>query len=240
MFDEQFIKNLPPEKWEALFALTQYFFLKHKALANTPWRETHDQYIEAYALFESFAKANSIAFQFKAPSRISEQNKNLAFEIAQSLDSMARKRIETRNTLGLLEEARARYGSVLGKGFAYVFSDGDLKRIQELINELRTLISDSEQFEEDHKSRLLKRLEKLQQELHKRMSSLDKFWGLVGEAGVVLGKFGNDSKPFVDRIREIAQIIWSTQIRSEELPSGLSLPLLTEQKDQKHKEGETN
>ena len=59
------------------------------------------------------------------------------------------------------------------------------------------------------------------------MSSLDKLWGLIGEAGVVLGKFGRDAKPFVDRIREIAQIAWRTQARAEELPSGTPLPLLS-------------
>ncbi len=58
------------------------------------------------------------------------------------------------------------------------------------------------------------------------MSSLDKFWGLIGEAGIVLGKFGKDAKPFVDRMREIAQIIWRTHARAEELPSGSPFPLL--------------
>ena len=64
------------------------------------------------------------------------------------------------------------------------------------------------------------------------MSSLDRFWGLIGEAGVALGKFGQDAKPFVDRIREIAQIIWRTQARAEELPSGTPLPLLSDGKQE--------
>ena len=83
-------------------------------------------------------------------------------------------------------------------------------------------------FDAKHKERLLKKLEALQQELHKKVSSLDKLWGLIGEAGVALGKFGKDAKPFVDRIREIAQITWRTQARAEELPSGTTLPLLTD------------
>ena len=64
-------------------------------------------------------------------------------------------------------------------------------------------------------------------ELHKRMSSVAKFWDLMGEAGVALGKFGKDAKPFVDRIKEILQITWRTQVRTEELPSATSLPLLS-------------
>jgi hypothetical protein len=70
-------------------------------------------------------------------------------------------------------------------------------------------------------------LERLQTELHKRVSDLDRFWGLIGDAGVVLGKLGSDAKPIVDRIREVADIVWRTQSRAEELPSGTRLPELS-------------
>lgn len=63
--------------------------------------------------------------------------------------------------------------------------------------------------------------------MHKKMSDLDRFWGLVGDAGVVLGKFGDDAKPIIDRIRVIAQIVWRTQARAEELPSDAPMELLT-------------
>ena len=59
------------------------------------------------------------------------------------------------------------------------------------------------------------------------MSSLDKLWGLIGDVGVALGKFGKDAKPIVDRIREITMITWRTQARAEELPSATPLPLLS-------------
>ena len=92
-------------------------------------------------------------------------------------------------------------------------------------------IEKTEQFEPKHKSRVLHKLEMLQRELHRRMSSLDRLWGLIGEAGVVLGKLGTDAKPFVDRVREIAEITWAAQARAEELPSSASLPLInTEEK----------
>jgi hypothetical protein len=114
----------------------------------------------------------------------------------------------------------------LNKGFFYKFSDGDLGRIQELINELRENITESNLFEENHKSRLLKRLEAMQGELHKKMGDIDKFWGLVGDAGVVMAKLGKDAKPIVDRIKEIAQLAWTTQANAEELPSNTHNPLL--------------
>lgn len=114
----------------------------------------------------------------------------------------------------------------LDKGFFYEFTDGDLKRIQSIINELREQIGASDLFEEDHRQRLLKRLEALQSEMHKKMSDIDRIWGLVGDAGVAIGKFGKDAKPFVSRIKELSQIAWKTQARAEELPSNSGNPLL--------------
>jgi hypothetical protein len=121
---------------------------------------------------------------------------------------------------------RNKFKNSLGSGFIYEFSQGDLERVQGLVSQLRDLIAQTGHFEKEHQQRLLRRLEKLQSELHKKVSDLDRFWGLIGDAGVVLGKLGNDAKPIVDRIREIADIVWQTQSRAEELPSGTKLPQL--------------
>ena len=44
--------------------------------------------------------------------------------------------------------------------------------MQHLINELRDQISKTEALEQEHQQRLLHRLERLQAELHKKMSDL--------------------------------------------------------------------
>ncbi len=87
-------------------------------------------------------------------------------------------------------DSKSKFAAKLGMGFAYEFSEGDLNKVQTRINELRDLIFESPVIEDNHKQRLLKRLERLQSELHKKMSDLDRFWGFVGDASVVLGKFG--------------------------------------------------
>jgi hypothetical protein len=114
----------------------------------------------------------------------------------------------------------------LDKGFFYEFSAGDLSRIQVLINELREEITASDLFENGHKQRLLRRLEVMQSEMHKKMGDVDRIWGLIGDAGIVIGKFGKDAKPMVDRIKEMTKITWNTQARAEELPSSSQNPLL--------------
>ncbi len=128
-----------------------------------------------------------------------------------------------------LETMKNKFYKEINQVFAYEFSQGDLDRIQVLINELREEIKQSNLFEDKHQERLLKRLEKLQSEMHKKMSDIDRFWGLIGDAGVVLGKFGKNSKPFVDRIREISDIVWRTQSRAEELPSDTPAPTVIEE-----------
>lgn len=135
------------------------------------------------------------------------------FSACERLEIQARKEaLATRIRLGL------------GSQFAYEFAPADIERIQKLLNELRDYVSTATGFKADHQRRILARLESLQSELHKRVSDLDRFWGLVGDAGVVLAKLGNDAKPIVDRVREIADIVWNTQGRAEQLPSSAKPP----------------
>jgi hypothetical protein len=127
-------------------------------------------------------------------------------------------------------EKKRDFAVLLGAAFGYRLSHADIERVQELINELRDRIRAVEKLEEDHRRRLLGRLEDLQRELHRRLSNLDRFYGLVGEAGVLLGKFGRDAKPFVDRIREIIEIVWRAQANAEDLPASARPALLTTDK----------
>lgn len=48
----------------------------------------------------------------------------------------------------------------------------------------------------------------------------------------MLRKFGEEAKPLVDRIREIANTTWHIQARAEELPSDTP-PELLEQEEKK-------
>jgi hypothetical protein len=125
-----------------------------------------------------------------------------------------------------VEEYKNRYKGKLKKSFSYEFSQGDLDKIKDLIKELMELIADNQHLEDDHRKRLLKRLEILESEISKRVSDLDRFWGLIGDAGVVVSKLGPDAKPIVDRIKEMAEISWKTQSRAEELPSNTRIPML--------------
>jgi hypothetical protein len=186
------------------------------------------EYLDAYVALETYLLINDYIFdQLSFGSGLKENITKI-----QTFFILIGKEFKSRHNEQLTEETiintRNKFKQQFDVGFLYRFSDGDITRIQELLNELRDMISHSSNFDAKHKERLLLRLENLQKEMHKKMSSLDKFWGLVGDAGVVLGKFGRDAKPFVDRISEITKIIWRIQARAEELPSNAMMPQLND------------
>ena len=117
------------------------------------------------------------------------------------------------------------YQSVLKKAFSYEFTKGDFNRIRSLINKLHESIVENRKIDKKYKHRLLEKLEGIQSKFHKTFSNLDGFWGLIGDAGVVLGKLGPEAKPIIESIREITEIIWKTQARTEELPSSAKNPI---------------
>ena len=229
MFDDDFIHSLPEDCLQALRELCLQFAKVDKRLSPEEKVERHGEYIEALGAFEAFMEANEIALRvpgaLRSPEMSSAPNHDVA-KICHFVEQVATW-IDEEINKSALTGARERFRMKFGVGFVYEFSDGDLNRIQILVNELRELVTESELFAAEHKERVLRKLEALQREMHKKMRSLDKIWGFIGEAGVVVGKFGKDAKPFVDRVREIAQIGWRTQARAEELPSGTTLPLLT-------------
>lgn len=192
--------------------------------------EDFDVLVEAYALLTEVIDARMLPLDLEYPElygTFSTPACNALFSFIQKIKELC----EAEQSKLRLDALRSRFRVNLGKGFSYEFSQGDLDRVQVLINHLREQISATHQLEREHQQRLLRRLERLQSELHKRVSDLDRFWGLIGDAGVVLGKVGNDAKPIVDRIREIADIVWQTQSRAEELPSGTKLPQLEHKSD---------
>lgn len=189
------------------------------------WHDSdHEALLEAYGLLAEMIDSGLLDIEVKSISLTGAVQNDCA-SISQWLHAIE-ETLQGHFTEVKLRSIRAHYKTTLGTGFHYEFSQGDVDRVQELLNQLRDLVSKSSFFEKDHQRRLLKRLESLQAEVHKRVSDLDRFWGLIGDAGVAIGKFGKDAKPIVDRIKEIADIVWRTQSRAEELPSSAAFPLL--------------
>jgi hypothetical protein len=227
IFTEEFFEHLSADPQLALSQICG-LFLSSRSKTN------HDKlnyYLEFYAIVEAFIDEHKLNLNLKVDlpeihSLETQVKIDKVTHFAAAMNNSLTQYVRENMELGELDKFRRQFSTKFGNTFIYEFTDGDIARIQLLLNELRDLISSSSDFEEKHKRRLHKRLENLQSELHKKMADLDHFWGLVGDAGVVLGKFGKDAKPFVDRIREITKITWRAQSIAEELQTDQPSPAL--------------
>lgn len=223
MFTDQFIDGLPDDAHEAARALCHQFseYKSHLEYEQETEDDFYFSYIKAHAVFQALVENYELPVKIPPLGRDRRSNVMGTQQLASDISALA----ENEYVASTVRAAKLRFAIKMGKVFQYEFSEGDLEKSQKLLNEIRSLITQSSLFEESHKRRLLDRLERVQSELHKKVSDLDRFWGLIGDAGVALGKFGNDAKPIFDRIRELTLLVWATQSRAEGLPSNFPPPL---------------
>jgi hypothetical protein len=223
LFDDDFVSTINDDPVKSARQVCERAL---QAVENgTGWsRHEYDYLLESYALLQTLIEAQLLKIAHKPlilTGTVEEDCPQMFGYIRE-----VKAKLDVMTAHSSLDKLKARFAHGLKSGFAYEFSQADLQRIQQLINELRDQVANSQVFDEQHRTRLMKRLENLQREVHKRVSDLDRFWGLIGDAGVALGRFGKDAKPIVDRISEIAQIVWHTQAQTEGLPSTTDMPLL--------------
>jgi len=215
LFSDDFVLGISTNPFESILII-----------CNTAIQSTEVKHnLEALALLEAISKQSYTddalsGYDYEKFNQDTSVSDLYLFfnDVRNNIESIINKQIKCSNL--------DRFSLLLSGEFSYEFSKEDISKIQTLINTLREEIKLSKLFKDKHKQRLLKRLEKLQAEIQKKMSNIDAIWGLVGDAGVALGKFGEDAKPFIDRIIEIAKIGWKTQSKAEDLPEGSTHPLL--------------
>lgn len=227
MIDDKFVTNLPDDALDAIQAIHLEYVKFYSETENKPGSNqgVSDQCLQFLSLMKVITEKFSIEELKDIPPSTGKPAANR--DKTRDYFTTVNKWINDQTDKKKFSSNEDKYRALLTEAFSYEFSDDETTRITELISELRQIISNSKLFEEDHRQRLLKRLERLQSEIHKKVSDLDRFWGMVGDAGVVLRKFGEDAKPIVDRVREMTEIIWRAQAKAEGLPKPDSIPLLT-------------
>lgn len=179
--------------------------------------DAHALLIEALALLSALREADLIQLDCYEP-EVEAPLKRVCGDIWEFLQT-AKDQLLSQSATRKLENLKKHFTVSLTDSFGYKFTDGDVAKIQRLINELRDFLVQNTSLDESHRQRMMKRLEDLQRELHKKVSDLSKMYALWGDAGIMLGKFGNDAKPFVDRCREIMGIAFRAEAQAENLPS---------------------
>jgi hypothetical protein len=205
-FPPRVLSNLPADNLEAL-AVLGVEFEKFDGHARQS-AEHHDDYVEALSILRAFAVARDAkleAFPDLGPQR--HQNVTTIAAYFGRLRNNVRAELTNRHARGYFESKTEEYVSLFSKASIYEFSEMDFKRVQDLINELRDLIRGSTLITDEHKRRLLRRLEAMTAELRRKTNDIDRFWGFIGEAGIAMRKFGEDLAPISERVLELGGIV---------------------------------
>ena len=102
----------------------------------------------------------------------------------------------------------------------------ELQRMGELLTQMATALSAFSALSEEHRARLVKRVERVRSELSSSMADFDRFWGLLGDARVMIVKIGDQARPLVSRLSELSELAWGIQARGEGISAGSTLPQL--------------
>lgn len=219
MFTKENLEALPDNAIEGALFLAESFVSEYQAKYGNDYNKALPDYrsiMQSYGIYKTYCYHNRL--KYKEPSlNQTNMGSNLQIVFGFFVQELTERSIQS------TEET---YTPLFQKDYLFIFEDTEIDRIQELINELREEIGQSDLFEEDHRRRLLHRLEKLQGEIHKKVSDIDRIWGFIGDAGAMMKKFGEDAKPLTDRIRELVEIGWKIQSRTEKLPDDSFPPLL--------------
>lgn len=227
MLDNEFIANLPKEPLEAFQEVKELaehsinLIKETKSISDSQ----HDDLLELVSLsrvlIESTGTGIAMPILDIDDNIGTNMNRISAYFLALSSE------VRLHKNEFLLESSRRKFQMERGVSDYYEFSEQDRGRIQILLNTLREILTNSEVFAEDHRRRLLDRLEELQAEIHKKMHVLDKFWGFyidgLTAAGRGLAKGAEEIMPY---IREIAEIAWKLKRRTDALPPSSEMPLL--------------
>ena len=225
-FDEKYIMSLPANPLAAIFRILDDFSAQYQAYPSGS-EDEYELAKEVCSLLSAYVDREGIEYQVPVPTGDRQQDIKNVLQFV----GTHRKSLQAEITKLGFEQSQQMYRLMLGTTFRYDFSEGDLARVQKLINEVRDLITASSRLEPRHKQRVLGRLEKLQSELNKRVSDFDRFYGTLIELSIAARIIGENCRPLVDRIRELADIVWPVQARAFDLPSNTPFRLPGEIKD---------
>src|SRR6266516_3768900 len=201
-FTEEFLQNLPSDIWEAFEQLCKEFD-RLVAIKTT----AYEDFVEAFAILKAFGNSRQRPMTVTELGPVKRENISAITLAFGKMKSDASSNLTKRRSEGILTTKTLEYEEVFAKASYYEFSETDFNRIQVLMNEMRDLIRESALITADHKRRLLIRLEAMQAELHKKTRDIERFWSFIGEAGIVIRKFGEDTKPITERVQELGKIV---------------------------------
>ena len=233
IFSDDFIKRLPEDNMLALTAICdEYNSFSSKYFNDIGTRAIAEQYsselINAYAFLLAIVESREIELPTKPFDKLPDDPADAVERIDHTFKIISKYvgPIARNSTLKLAKE---RYLQTLN-GFLYEFSKGDIKNIKQLIKDLREQLESCKELDDDHKARVIKKLNDLDSEINIKMTNLDKTYALIVEAQILVHKLGEASKPYIQIIKTIVNFAWRAEARAEGLSSDTYL-ILPEESD---------
>lgn len=235
IYDDAFVANLPDDPWESLAQVCSRFIEWFKPIEGNTQFDQHGRIVDAYALLRALISHHKehltgIPDSYRVKGNRNDDVKTIVAQF-NSINNTAHQVLGNRTSIQHFATSSERYEAMLAGELRIEFHDDEIKQLQTLINELRDAISSCESLEANHKNRLLRRLERLQKELHKEVSNLDSMWTFIGDAAFVLGQAAQDGKPIAELVREIMGIARIAMGRTHGLPAGAIQDFLLEDKN---------
>ncbi|NOX82924.1 MAG: hypothetical protein GXP06_08040 [Alphaproteobacteria bacterium] len=224
--NSDYMKSLPSDPIEALEKLHEdYLQIKIQAEDHRGWDQAyHREVIHFVAAAKVILKKLDKDEAFKFPP-INQSIDDFFEGSAEFFDEVRRFFVEENLELNFTKIEQEFYG-VVNENIFIELSDTEIIQIQNKINELRNMVTDTAAFTSKHKQRLLFRLERMQAELHKVMSDMDVFLGGLVDVAAALGRTGDEAKPIFDRFKDIAEILWRRRSDHPELNGPDDMPKL--------------
>ena len=150
VYDEEFIDGLDNDPMISLFEILRHYFLFLPQEGGVD--ENVEYHLETFAFVETIILENKMDLEL--PSFLDSDNSdnkiNIIYSSFVSLHKKASLYAQTNRDSKIINKYRTKFSIHYAKSFAYEFSQGDLDRIQVLLNEMRDLVSQSEIFEANH------------------------------------------------------------------------------------------
>ena len=234
IYDDAFVANLRDDPWDAVAQVCTGFDEWFKTIPKEEHLAHHERIVDAYALLRTVISQHTehlpgIPDVCQVAHNHQSNINNLVAQFNE-IGELTQKVLGNRSADQFFTTSSERYEALLAGELRIQFHDDEIKQLQSLINDLRDAISGCESLEANHKYRLLRRLERLQTELHKEVSNLDSMWMFIGDAAFVLGQAAKDGRPIAELVRDMMGIARSAMARTHGLPAGAIQDFLLEDK----------
>jgi hypothetical protein len=226
--DDSFINSLPSNKLLAEAEIINCFFtlMNNPSIAQNK-QEYYEDFIEIFGFYQVFAEKNLIDVAFPKLTLDKKINVGLIIRFFETRHKEIERDVLEFNQERILYEKKSQFKSILEDVTIFDLTEREQRILNRLIDELLDIIGDNKEISPYHTSKITKRLKSLISIMNTKVRSFDQFWALIGDGAVLLGKFKGKAKPIVDKIKEIINMVWKIQARSEDLSSDIPMMVLS-------------